>query len=64
MSFGIGTNLTNDVGPEPLNIVIKMTAARPQEGDWTEVVKLSDERGKYSGSESMINLAKTILNVD
>jgi nicotinate phosphoribosyltransferase len=63
MSFGIGTNLTNDVGPEPMNIVIKMTAARPQEADWTEVVKLSDERGKYTGSESMINLAKSILDI-
>jgi len=26
-AFGIGTNLTNDLGFEPLSIVIKMTAA-------------------------------------
>ncbi|MBG6235984.1 nicotinate phosphoribosyltransferase [Pedobacter sp. CAN_A7] len=63
ISFGIGTNLTNDVGPEPMNIVIKMTAAHPQDGEWTEVVKLSDEPGKHTGTEQAINLAKTILNI-
>lgn len=64
MSFGIGTNLTNDAGPDPMNIVIKMTEAQPKDGEWTEVVKLSDEHGKYTGSEAMINLAKTILQID
>lgn len=64
ISFGIGTNLTNDVGPKPMNIVIKMTAAHPQDGAWTEVVKLSDEPGKYTGNAKMINLAKTILDID
>lgn len=63
MSFGIGTNLTNDAGPEPMNIVIKMTEALPQDGEWTEVVKLSDEHGKYTGTERMISLAKTILGL-
>lgn len=64
MSFGIGTNLTNDAGPDPMNIVIKMTEAHPKDGEWTEVVKLSDEHGKYTGTERMINLAKTILQID
>ncbi|TCC92721.1 nicotinate phosphoribosyltransferase [Pedobacter hiemivivus] len=63
MSFGIGTNFTNDAGPEPMNIVIKMTEAHPQDGEWTEVVKLSDERGKYTGNAEMINLAKIILGI-
>lgn len=63
MSFGIGTSLTNDAGPEPMNIVVKMTDALPQDGEWTEVVKLSDEPGKYTGSEKMINLAKVILGI-
>ncbi|MBS7564961.1 nicotinate phosphoribosyltransferase [Mucilaginibacter sp. Bleaf8] len=63
MSFGIGTNFTNDAGPKAMNIVIKMTEAHPQDGEWTEVVKLSDEHGKYTGSEQMINLAKTILEI-
>ena len=64
MSFGIGTNLTNDAGPAAMNIVIKMTEAQPRDGEWTEVVKLSDEHGKYTGTERMINLAKTILEID
>ena len=63
MSFGIGTSLTNDVGLTPMNIVIKMTAALPKDGAWTEVVKLSDEHGKYTGSKEVINLAKTLLNI-
>lgn len=63
LSFGIGTNLTNDAGPDPMNIVIKMTEALPQDGEWTEVIKLSDEQGKYTGSDQMILLAKTILGI-
>ncbi|HWW39465.1 nicotinate phosphoribosyltransferase [Pedobacter sp.] len=63
LSFGIGTNFTNDVGPQAMNIVIKMTQAQPQDGEWTDVVKLSDEHGKYTGSEKMIGLAKTILEI-
>lgn len=64
MSFGIGTNLTNDVGVKPLNMVIKMTEAFPEGGHWTHVVKLSDERGKYTGEESTIKLAKVILEIE
>ena len=41
LAFGVGTNLTNDVGPEPLNIVIKMTRCNGQ-----PVAKLSDSPGK------------------
>jgi nicotinate phosphoribosyltransferase len=63
MSFGIGTNLTNDAGPAPMNIVIKMTAALPKNGEWTEVIKLSDEQGKYTGNPKVIDLAKTILGI-
>jgi nicotinate phosphoribosyltransferase len=63
MSFGIGTNLTNDVGLKPLNIVIKMTEALPQNEPWIPVVKLSDEKGKYTGDPHMISLAKEILHI-
>ncbi|WP_116474144.1 nicotinate phosphoribosyltransferase [Zobellella maritima] len=41
MAFGIGTHLTNDLGPTPINIVIKMTACNGQ-----VVAKLSDSPGK------------------
>lgn len=63
ISFGIGTNFTNDVGVTPLNIVIKMTDTHPQHGAWNKVVKLSDERGKYTGDTATIELAKTILGI-
>ncbi|HYH15639.1 MAG TPA: nicotinate phosphoribosyltransferase [Flavisolibacter sp.] len=62
-SFGIGTNFTNDVGVKPMNIVMKMTEAFPEGQEWTPVVKLSDERGKYTGEPQMIELAKRILNI-
>lgn len=41
VSFGIGTNLMNDVGNVPLDIVIKMVAANGR-----PVAKISDEPGK------------------
>lgn len=41
ISFGIGTNLMNDVGNQPLDIVIKMVAANGK-----PVAKISDEPGK------------------
>ena len=41
LAFGVGTNLTNDVGPTPLNIVIKMIRCNGQ-----PVAKLSDSPGK------------------
>ncbi|URL59979.1 nicotinate phosphoribosyltransferase [Luteibacter flocculans] len=46
LSFGVGTNLTNDVGPQALNIVIKMTRCNGQ-----PVAKLSDSPGKSMGVE-------------
>jgi nicotinate phosphoribosyltransferase len=64
ISFGIGTNFTNDVGLPPMNIVLKMTEALPEAQPWTPVVKLSDEPGKHSGDEKMIELAKQILGID
>ena len=41
LAFGIGTNLTNDLGYEPLQIVIKMVRCNGQ-----PVAKLSDTPGK------------------
>ncbi|MHC9085595.1 nicotinate phosphoribosyltransferase [Luteimonas sp. RIT-PG2_3] len=41
MSFGVGTHLTNDLGPEPLQIVLKMVRCNGQ-----PVAKLSDSPGK------------------
>ena len=41
IAFGIGTNLTNDLGPKPLNIVMKLVECNGQ-----PVAKLSDSPGK------------------
>jgi nicotinate phosphoribosyltransferase len=41
LAFGVGTNLTNDVGPTPLQIVIKMVRCNGQ-----PVAKLTDTPGK------------------
>ena len=63
ISFGIGTNLTNDVGLKPMNIVMKLIAAQSINGDWIPTVKLSDEKGKYTGDPKMIQLAKEFLRI-
>jgi nicotinate phosphoribosyltransferase len=62
ISFGIGTHLTNDVGLKPMNIVMKMIGVKSDE-DWISTVKLSDEKGKYTGDIKMIELAKEFLNI-
>lgn len=64
VSFGIGTNLTNDVGLKPMNIVMKLIGVQANNGDWIPTVKLSDEKGKYTGDPKMIELAKTFLRID
>jgi nicotinate phosphoribosyltransferase len=65
-TFGIGTNLTNDVGNDikGMNIVMKlfrckMTAKEP----WQECIKLSDVDGKHTGSEKEILLAQQTLGL-
>ncbi|HEY1007431.1 MAG TPA: nicotinate phosphoribosyltransferase [Sphingobacteriaceae bacterium] len=63
MSFGIGTNFTNDVGLKPLNMVIKMIQTRPENDQWTDVIKLSDEKEKYTGTPEQILLAKNVLSI-
>lgn len=63
ISFGIGTNLTNDVGLKPMNIVMKLIGVQANNGDWIPTVKLSDEHGKYTGDPKMIELAKEFLRI-
>jgi nicotinate phosphoribosyltransferase len=60
-TFGIGTNLTNDLGPEPLSIVVKPMAA-----NGLPVVKLSDNSEKATGDPSEIERMKRLVgyNVD
>ena len=63
MSFGIGTNLTNDVGVVPLNIVIKLIEAKLDTDEWEPTIKLSDAPGKYTGDKESIELCKDVLKI-
>lgn len=63
MSFGIGTNFTNDVGLPAMNMVIKLTDTKPDNVHWQGVVKLSDEKNKNTGTPEMIALAKEVLGI-
>ncbi len=64
VSFGIGTNFTNDVGAKPLNIVMKMVGTRlgPNQ-PWIPTIKLSDVQGKNTGDPETIKLAKQTLGI-
>lgn len=65
-SFGIGTNLTNDVGNniKGLNIVMKLFRCKMTEKEpWHECVKLSDVEGKHTGSKREIHLAQETLDL-
>jgi len=63
MSFGIGTNFTNDVGVKPLNIVIKIVEATPEGQNPTPTVKLSDVKGKNTGLSKAVDLCKMVLEI-
>ena len=56
--FGIGTNLTNSVGHDPLNIVIKLTKC-----DGRPTVKLSDSPGKELGCPEAVSYCKYSLGL-
>lgn len=64
--FGIGTNLTNDCGYSPLNMVIKLDSVLVQdlslEWYFKPVVKLSDSKGKYTGDKE--ELTKILNEVE
>jgi nicotinate phosphoribosyltransferase len=64
-TYGIGTFFTNDVGATPLNMVIKLTQVKINpEGDYFDAIKLSDVRGKNTGDNNEIKIAKMTLNID
>ena len=56
-SFGIGTHFTNDFeGVEPMNIVIKLIAAKITES-WSfynDTCKISEDKGKHTGKPEVI----------
>lgn len=58
-AFGIGTNLTNDVGLEPIQIVMKMIKCNDH-----PVAKVSDSPGKgMCKSETFLNYLKETFNI-
>ena len=62
--FGIGTNLTNDVGVTPLNFVIKLFRVILPDSQVVPVVKLSDDVGKISGDQRALQAAYSELGID
>ena len=65
-SFGIGTNLSNDVGNgvRPMNIVMKLWKCKmPEKERWHPCVKLSDVDGKHTGEPEEIELAQRTLGL-
>ncbi|MDD4778656.1 MAG: nicotinate phosphoribosyltransferase [Fermentimonas sp.] len=65
-TFGIGTNLTNDVSEniKSMNIVMKLFRCKmTAKEEWQECVKLSDVEGKHTGSDREIELVKQTLGL-
>jgi nicotinate phosphoribosyltransferase len=66
-SYGIGTNLSNDVGVNPLNMVVKMTECRlSSHYPRHKTVKLSDDKGKHTGDpeelQNCVQCINSLLN--
>ncbi len=60
VSFGIGTNLTNDVGVKPLQIVIKMTRCNDR-----PVAKISDSPGKQMCNDpEYLKYLASVFNIE
>ena len=59
VSAGIGTNLTNDVGFKPSNIVMKLSKCRINSNqEWRKCIKISDDLGKHMGIDKEFEIAK------
>ena len=58
-TFGIGTNLTNDIGFKPISIVVKAT-----ESNGHPVAKLSDNIEKATGEPVVVERMKRLVGYD
>lgn len=66
VSFGIGTNLTNDTGVpwNPANIVMKLLKCRLDENsEWEDCFKISDDKGKFIGNQEEVEIARKQLKL-
>ncbi len=64
-SFGIGTHFTNDFdGIEPMNIVIKLVAAKITESwdFYNDTCKISEDDGKHTGKPEVIRRFMDAIN--
>ena len=58
-SAGIGTNLTNDCGFKPSNIVMKLMKCRMNSNQpWRDCIKISDDEGKHIGNSKEVEICK------
>ena len=46
-----------------MNIVMKLISVKGINNEWIPTVKLSDEKGKYTGDPKLIELAKEFLRI-
>lgn len=54
-SFGVGTNLTNDLGIKALSVVMKLTRIKDvRTNQEAETVKLGDDPGKHTGPDEKV----------
>ena len=64
VSAGIGTNLTNDCGFKPSNIVMKLSKCRINKNqEWRKCIKISDDLGKHLGDDKEFEIAKYQLGI-
>ena len=64
VSAGIGTNLTNDTGFKPANIVMKLSKCRINKNqEWRTCIKISDDLGKHLGDSKEFEIAKYQLGI-
>lgn len=63
-SFGIGTNLTNDTGNKPANIVMKLSKCQMSKNKPIyQCIKLSDDLGKHHGNSEEVEKCKEELYI-
>ena len=61
---GIGTNLTNDTGFKPMNIVMKLSQCRMNsKQEWLPCIKISDDKGKVMGDKTELRIANLELGL-
>ncbi len=65
-SFGIGTHFTNDFDAKPLNIVIKLIAAKITESwpFYNDTCKISEDEGKHTGNPDVVRRFMKVLHLE